>query len=103
MKSIQIIWARLSGLTQFIICRVRVGRARVERLPCAGRVCALEKTLRCYAEKKTDTVVVLLLDTPLILWEKHTTSTIFILGKLDLGLGMEKVGLLLREASVYKK
>ncbi|KAE8811934.1 hypothetical protein D1007_11150 [Hordeum vulgare] len=38
--------------------RVRVGRARVERLPCAGRVCALEKTLRCYAEKKTDTVVV---------------------------------------------
>ncbi|KAI4981696.1 hypothetical protein ZWY2020_022188 [Hordeum vulgare] len=38
--------------------RVRVGRAPVERLPCAGRVCALEKTLRCYAEKKTDTVVV---------------------------------------------
>ncbi|KAE8811932.1 Dirigent protein [Hordeum vulgare] len=38
--------------------RVCVGRAPVKRLPCAGRVCALEKTLRCYAEKKTDTVVV---------------------------------------------
>ncbi|KAM3275046.1 hypothetical protein ACQJBY_043800 [Aegilops geniculata] len=39
-------------------CRVRVGHAPVERPPCAGRISALEKTLRTYAEKKTETVVV---------------------------------------------
>ncbi|KAM3190917.1 hypothetical protein ACQJBY_068719 [Aegilops geniculata] len=38
--------------------RVRIGRAPLERPPCAGRVCALEKTLRGYAERRTDTVVV---------------------------------------------
>ncbi|XBJ26571.1 hypothetical protein VPH35_003961 [Triticum aestivum] len=38
--------------------RVRVGRAPTERPPCPGRVCALEKTIRGYAEKKTDIVVV---------------------------------------------
>ncbi|XP_044338459.1 protein FAR1-RELATED SEQUENCE 7 [Triticum aestivum] len=37
--------------------RVRIGQAP-ERVPCAGRVCALEKTLRGYAENKGDTVVV---------------------------------------------
>ncbi|XP_048532086.1 uncharacterized protein LOC125510856 [Triticum urartu] len=38
--------------------RVRIGRAPIERAPCAGRVCALEKTLSGYAENKTDTIVV---------------------------------------------
>ncbi|VAH05423.1 unnamed protein product [Triticum turgidum subsp. durum] len=38
--------------------RVRVGQAPIERPPCAGRVSALEKSLRGYAEKKTETVVV---------------------------------------------
>ncbi|KAM3213883.1 hypothetical protein ACQJBY_066364 [Aegilops geniculata] len=38
--------------------RVRVGRAPIERAPCTNRVCALEKTLRGYAEKRTETVVV---------------------------------------------
>ncbi|XP_048529604.1 uncharacterized protein LOC125508853 isoform X2 [Triticum urartu] len=38
--------------------RVHIGRAPLERPPCAGRVCALEKTLRGYAEKRTDTVLV---------------------------------------------
>ncbi|XP_044319573.1 uncharacterized protein [Triticum aestivum] len=38
--------------------RIRIGRAPIERTPCAGRVCALEKTLRGYAEKKTDIVMV---------------------------------------------
>ncbi|VAI68442.1 unnamed protein product [Triticum turgidum subsp. durum] len=38
--------------------RVHIGRAPLERPPCAGRVCALEKTLRGYAEKRTNTVVV---------------------------------------------
>ena len=33
-------------------CRVRIGRAPLERPPCADRISALEKTLRCYAEKK---------------------------------------------------
>ncbi|XBJ22436.1 hypothetical protein VPH35_000829 [Triticum aestivum] len=38
--------------------RIRIGRAPIERTPCAGRVSALEKTLRGYTEKRTDTVVV---------------------------------------------
>ncbi|XP_044444673.1 uncharacterized protein [Triticum aestivum] len=38
--------------------RIRVGAASSERHPCADRVSALEETLRRYAEKKTDTVVV---------------------------------------------
>ncbi|KAM3190057.1 hypothetical protein ACQJBY_068339 [Aegilops geniculata] len=38
--------------------RVRIGRAPLERPPCAGRISALEKSLRCYAEKKRETVVV---------------------------------------------
>uniref|UniRef100_A0A453DNQ6 Uncharacterized protein n=1 Tax=Aegilops tauschii subsp. strangulata TaxID=200361 RepID=A0A453DNQ6_AEGTS len=40
-------------------CRiVRIGRAPIERASCPGRVCALEKTLRGYAQKKIDTAVV---------------------------------------------
>uniref|UniRef100_A0A453DNQ2 Uncharacterized protein n=1 Tax=Aegilops tauschii subsp. strangulata TaxID=200361 RepID=A0A453DNQ2_AEGTS len=38
--------------------RVRIGQAPIEHAPCAGRVCALEKTLSGYAENKTDTIVV---------------------------------------------
>lgn len=38
--------------------RVRVRRAPTKQPPCLGRVCALEKTLRGYAEKKTDTAIV---------------------------------------------
>ncbi|XBI63463.1 hypothetical protein VPH35_043868 [Triticum aestivum] len=38
--------------------RVHVGRTPIERPPCPNRVCALEKTLRLYAEKKNGTVVV---------------------------------------------
>ena len=38
--------------------RVHVGRAPIERTPCTGRVCVLEKTLRLYAEKKTKVLVV---------------------------------------------
>ena len=38
--------------------RVCVSHAPVECPPCASRIIALQKTLRRYAEKKTDTVVV---------------------------------------------
>ncbi|XBI94326.1 hypothetical protein VPH35_030986 [Triticum aestivum] len=38
--------------------RICIGRAPIERTPCAGRICALKKTLRGYVEKKTDIVVV---------------------------------------------
>ena len=40
------------------ISEVHAGHAPTERPPCTGRVCTLEKSLRRYAEKKTDTVVV---------------------------------------------
>ncbi|XBH76721.1 hypothetical protein VPH35_103315 [Triticum aestivum] len=38
--------------------RVRVGHAPTERPPCAGRISALEKALRGYANEKTATVIV---------------------------------------------
>lgn len=38
--------------------RIRIGKAPLERPPCAGRISALGKSLRCYAEKKRETVVI---------------------------------------------
>ncbi|XBI83228.1 hypothetical protein VPH35_091758 [Triticum aestivum] len=38
--------------------RVLVGHAPLEGTPCAGKISGLEKTLRSYAEKKTDTLLI---------------------------------------------